>query len=213
MFVSDPWYHPHSHPPTVIGRSLRNSRICVLHRTCFARNPTQGLVSFSKALSSAHFCSNRPSESDTGVLLIDFDMSLDLAAAKPEVFHAQTVRQYQDMCYRLLMSCPQGTPTFVARAVVSGKQKQGTHMLMPMPQFDQAPEAFKAYEAAVPDRLHAFPANIQRHYTLTNDIPHNPFKHELQYDAESVFWLRLFLHIQPMSLRMTKKSTTEFGML
>jgi hypothetical protein len=90
------------------------------------------------------------------------------------------------------MPCPQGTPTFVARAVVSSRQKRGTYTLMPMPQFDQAPEAYGAYGAAVPDRLRAFPKNIERLYRLPNDIRHNPFKHELQYDAESVFWLLLW---------------------
>jgi hypothetical protein len=90
------------------------------------------------------------------------------------------------------MPCPQGTPTFIARAVVSSRQKRGTYTLMPMPQFDQAPEAYKAYEAAVPGRLRAFPKNIERLYRLPNDIPHEPFKHELQYDAESVFWLLLW---------------------
>jgi hypothetical protein len=98
------------------------------------------------------------------------------------------------------MPCPQGTPTFVARAVVSGRQKRGTYTLMSMPQFDQASEAYKAYEAAVPDRLKAFPATEVRIYLVMSDIPQTPFKHKLQYDAESVFWLLLWWAIQAYPL-------------
>ena len=124
---------------------------------------------------------------------------MDQSVTRDEVPDAQTVWQYPDLRWRLLMLCRQGTPTFVARGVVSAGLKPGFYQLMPMPQFDQAneaDEAYEAYKAAVPDRLDAFPETKPRTYTVAKDIPHEPFKHELQYDAESVFWLLLWWAIQ-----------------
>jgi len=73
--------------------------ICVLHRTCFTRNATQGLS--SKVLPSAHFYSTSPGRLDTGVLLIDFDMSEDQEPGNQgddkKAPHARTVWQYPDM--------------------------------------------------------------------------------------------------------------------
>ena len=93
------------------------------------------------------------------------------------------------MGWRMLMLCPQGTPTFIARDVVSGGQKEGDYKLNPMPQLNQANEAYKD---AVPERLMAFPPNEGEFYSIGRDKPREPFKHRLQYDAESVFWLLLW---------------------
>jgi hypothetical protein len=90
------------------------------------------------------------------------------------------------------MLCPQGTPIFIARAVVSDMQKKGNYTLKPMPQLDQESDAYKAYKAAVPDRLEAFPPNKVETVEIPSDKPHTSFKHKLQYDAESVFWLLLW---------------------
>jgi hypothetical protein len=90
------------------------------------------------------------------------------------------------------MLCPQGTPTFIARAVVSGMQKRGHYRLKPMPKLNQENGVYDAYKAAVPDRLEAFPPNEEEYYENESDIPHEPFIHKLQYDAESVYWLLLW---------------------
>jgi hypothetical protein len=84
--------------------------------------------------------------------------------------------------------------------VVSGRQKRGYYQLMPMPQFDQADEAYGAYKDAVPGRLDEFPATEKQFYDVESDIRHTPYKHELQYDAESVFWLLLWWAIQACPL-------------
>ena len=94
------------------------------------------------------------------------------------------------------MLCPQGTPIFTARAVVSCKQRSGDYTLEAMPQLDQENGAYKAYEAAVRDRLRAFPPNAKGHYEIPSDKELKPFKHKLQYDAESVFWLLLYWAIR-----------------
>jgi len=82
----------------------------------------------------------------------------------------------------------------MARAVVSAVQKKGMYFLVPMPQLDQ--EGKEAYEAAVPDRLTAFPSNGLETSFIPSDKSLEPFKHKLKYDAESVFWLLLWWAIR-----------------
>ena len=165
----------------------------------------------SKVLPSAHFYNTSPGKLDTGVIVIDFDMGEDEEPSNKredkdnqredrEPLADRTVRRCPDMRWRLLTLCPQGTPTFVARAVVSCRQKEGIYILMPMPQFDQVNEAYEAYKDAVPDRLETFLPNKEKYYRNASDKPYDPFKHKLQYDAESVFWLLLWWAIQACPL-------------
>ena len=85
-----------------------------LREMCFAsyllRTKCHSMSVFcSKVLSSAHFYSTSPGRLDTGVLLIDFDMSEDQEPSNQgddkKAPHARTVRQYPDMRWRLLMLC------------------------------------------------------------------------------------------------------------
>jgi hypothetical protein len=130
--------------------------------------------------------------------LIDFDMGEDEEQEdNGKGPHARTVRQYPDMRRSLLMPYPQGTPIFMARAVISGTQKKNQSFLVPMPQLDHGNEAYKA---AVPDRLTAFPPNKMEVSEILYDRPLDPFKHKLKYDAESVYWLLLWwaIHALPV---------------
>jgi hypothetical protein len=109
------------------------------------------------------------------------------------------------------MLCPQGTPIFTARAVVSCKQRRGKYILEPMPQLDQENGAYKAYDAAIPDRLRAFPPNKEERYEIPIDKEINPFKHKLQYDAESVFWLLLYWAIRACPVENTSPASKKIA--
>ena len=108
MIPSCPWYQ-RTHRPSKVpsqpryqrnSRSVTNSRKCVLHRTFFARNPTRGLSSLLQFCHSAHFCSTSPKRLDTGLLVIDFDMSEyrgpRIQGDDKKGPHERTVRQCPD---------------------------------------------------------------------------------------------------------------------
>jgi hypothetical protein len=172
-------------------------------------------VFYSKVLPSAHFYGISPGRLDTGVLLIDFDMGEDQEPGNQgdnkKGAHARTVRQYTEIRWRLLMLHPQGTPTFIARDVVFGGQKRCLNTLRPMPKLDPENGAYKAYKAAVPNRLEGFPPNENEYYKNEEDILHEPFIHKLQYDAESVFWLLLWWAIHACPEKATSPAHEEIN--
>jgi len=85
--------------------------------------------------------------------------------------------------------CYQGTPVFIARAV-----QQGNAVLPPklglVPAVPSSPEP---YTCRHPDRIKKFP--LEEEKVVRRFSPHNvdrQWRHELDHDAESVFWLFLY---------------------
>ncbi|KAI0283158.1 hypothetical protein BC826DRAFT_239977 [Russula brevipes] len=110
----------------------------------------------------------------TSVLLIDFNNAEDLREKQgPE--HKRTTRT--------------GTPIFIARAVEMGKA-------VPLPMFGgiipQVPKIPEPYSQRHPERIKKFPPMESELKRPSEDGTNSQFRHELDHDAESVFWLLLY---------------------
>src|ERR1700756_4007409 len=86
------------------------------------------------------------------------------------------------------LQCYQGTPVFIARAVQMGKA-------VPLSAFQivpTVPNSPEPYASNHPDRINKFPPGgeelVIRASTHSNS---RQWRHELDHDAESVFWLLL----------------------
>ncbi|PVF91555.1 hypothetical protein CPB86DRAFT_316357 [Serendipita vermifera] len=112
----------------------------------------------------------------TPLLLIDFDMG--------EVIDEENGGEPKPRT---------GTPIFMARVVRSGKVLKGAHHFPSMPQLQAGLEGYRKHLSG---RLEAFPPNGEVDIRLKEEKPLKNFRHELRYDAESVFWLLLWWAIQ-----------------
>jgi hypothetical protein len=119
------------------------------------------------------------------------------------------------LCWTYLTT-QQGTPIFMARAVVAGRHLLPVHcrssgglvygVFHPLPRLSE--EAHQAYQEHLPKRLLSFPQplddkvisfTIQGANISEDDLGKLPWTHELRHDAESVFWLLVWwaIHLRP----------------
>ena len=112
------------------------------------------------------------------------------------------------MCRPLSVSCPhshcyQGTPLFIARAV------EQTGPVPPPPDaavVPRIPDSPDRYAEVHPDRVKKFPNSEKRRLFDPEQVGDESqksqpkrWRHELEHDAESVFWLLLYwaMVVQP----------------
>ncbi|KIM27089.1 hypothetical protein M408DRAFT_24840 [Serendipita vermifera MAFF 305830] len=120
----------------------------------------------------------------TRALLIDFDMAEDQGS--------QT-----DPTGKLKHRT--GTPAYMARAVRNDILRAGDFRLPSMPKVNPRLKATykEAYKGFTPHRLEKFPKNEQEIVYLEKNAKYKrPFRHQLRFDAESVFWVLLWWCIQ-----------------
>jgi hypothetical protein len=137
------------------------------------------------------------------MLLVDFNLAEHL---KPDANVKGVPIERTVSCVSILIRklpdsyCYQGTPLFIARAVERGG---------PMPAFyapvPGIPESPGRYAEVHPDRVERFPGSKQRLLFDPDGIDESQSKqwrHELEHDAESVFWLLLYwaMVVQPQNL-------------
>jgi hypothetical protein len=99
-------------------------------------------------------------------------------------------------CLCLSLSCAhshfyQGTPIFISRAVERGKPVP-LYTLIEVPKVPESPEC---YANAHPERIEDFPEAIEvllDPRELKNQSQDDTWRHELDHDVESVFWLLLY---------------------
>ena len=87
------------------------------------------------------------------------------------------------------LQCCQGTPVFVARAVELG------HAMAPPPRsffIPAMPESPVPYTSNHPDRIERFPVHAQIAKEPSKDTMNRKWRHGLDHDAESVFWLLVY---------------------
>ncbi|KAI0283159.1 hypothetical protein BC826DRAFT_1110371 [Russula brevipes] len=109
----------------------------------------------------------------TSALLIDFNYAEDLRE-KQGLEHKRT-----------------GTPIFIARAVEMGKAVRPPLYsgIMPIPEVPKIPEP---YSRRHPERIKKFPPMEFEFKPPSEGGTNSQFRHELDHDAESVFWLLLY---------------------
>ncbi|KAI0270073.1 hypothetical protein BGY98DRAFT_1100936 [Russula aff. rugulosa BPL654] len=137
---------------------------------------------------------------ETSMLLVDFNLAEHL---EPEanVKEKQIVRT--------------GTPLFTARAV-----EQGKYMAPVLARVPETPDYPDSYAKVHPDRVKRFPSGLKDLVIDPKRIDVNKrddgWRHELDHDTESVFWLLLYwaMVVQPADcLEETINSTSWSGML
>jgi hypothetical protein len=85
----------------------------------------------------------------------------------------------------------QGTPVFIARAV----QLRGPvppHEVIVVPAVPAVPISPKPYATCHPDRIRKFPSQGRLFLDIPEDTPKIQWRHELNHDTESVFWLLFY---------------------
>lgn len=128
----------------------------------------------------------------TSALLIDFNNAEDLRS-KQGVENkriTRTVRHFSPLfmtCSHL--QCHQGTPVFVARAVQLGRPVSPPRRSYIIPAIPEGP---LPYASNHPERIKRFPVHVQVMNETSRDTMNRKWRHELDHDAESVFWLLLY---------------------
>ena len=131
------------------------------------------------------------------MLLVDFNLAEELG---PEASMKQNLIDRTVSCVSTLIhKLPdshfyQGTPLFIARAV-----EQGGHVpafYAPVPGIPESPARYAEFH---PDRVKEFPSSIEwlpfdQAWVSDESQKSQPkgWRHELEHDAESVFWLLLY---------------------
>jgi hypothetical protein len=126
---------------------------------------------------------------ETSLLLVDFNLGEDLQDKKDEY-------RIKVACLSLSLSCAhshfyQGTPIFIARAV-----ERGGPVPLYNPKYVPAvPKSPECYANAHSKRMDDFPEEIEvlvDPRKLKNQPQDDRWRHELDHDVESVFWLLLY---------------------
>jgi hypothetical protein len=131
---------------------------------------------------------------DTSLLLVDFNLGEDLENKKYEKRVDRTV-SCVSMLILELRSLPfyQGTPIFISRAVERGKPVPlDTEIIYRVPKLPKSPEC---YASAHRERIKDFPEAsdiLVDPFELKNQSQEDTWRHELDHDVESVFWLLLY---------------------
>ena len=92
----------------------------------------------------------------------------------------------------------QGTPVFIARAV-----EYGGPLLPILPTVPKIPNFPDLHAKVHPDRVKTFPSSVKKLIIdpdeVVNESQDDKWRHELEHDAESVFWLLLYwaMVVQP----------------
>ncbi|KAG8819090.1 hypothetical protein FRC18_012188 [Serendipita sp. 400] len=166
----------------------------ILHRDISMGNilvrkaPRSGGKAFAKDLDDMCFCAclldhlgdqeYEPSLEErlhSDVLLTDFDSGEDKDPNNPNITHIPQART--------------GTPTFMARVVRNAKHFAAFGVLPPTPPVH--PKMLSRFEELLPDRCKKFPAGTKEELILQRqekEVLPTDFRHQLRYDAESVFW-------------------------
>jgi hypothetical protein len=136
------------------------------------------------------------------MLLVDFNLAEHL-----EDETRATGKQINRM-----VSCV-GTPLYIARAVERGGPVPPVFTLVPV-----IPDSPDIYASAHPDRLEKFPSGQAKLAIDPDDLDlsqHHSWRHELNHDAESVFWLLLHwaMVVQPERTSKEKIDSGTWGLL
>jgi hypothetical protein len=108
--------------------------------------------------------------------------------------------------------CSQGTPVFIARAV-----QQGGPVELPMGAIIPAvPDSPHYYAQNHPERIEKFPFEEEIWVRPpSTDNSHRQWRHEVDHDAESVFWLLIYwvLGAQPIKGPKTNIGVAAWGLI
>jgi hypothetical protein len=86
------------------------------------------------------------------------------------------------------LQCHQGTPVFIARAAQLGRAVPPDGEAVEIP---EVPRSAERYGTCHPDRIEKFPY-IPREYSPIFTEGNAQWRHELDHDTESVFWVLLY---------------------
>ena len=87
------------------------------------------------------------------------------------------------------LQCHQGTPVFIACAVQLGGPVTPNKGVLDIP---EVPMVSGRYETCHPDRIAKFPYRPRNLSIISTDGAGPQWKHELDHDTESLFWLLLY---------------------
>jgi hypothetical protein len=87
------------------------------------------------------------------------------------------------------LQCHQGTPAFIARAVQLGGPVPPNKGLLDIP---EVPMIAGRYETCHPDRITKFPYRPRNFSIISTDGADPQWRHELDHDTESLFWVLLY---------------------
>ena len=148
------------------------------------------------------------------MLLVDFNLAeyLQSEADAEGKQILQMVSCVPIFIHKLPSHLYQGTPIFIARAVERGGPVPPVLTIVP-----GIPNSPDIYAEAHPDRVTKF--RIAERKTIdpeaVADKPHDGWRHELEHDAESVFWLLLYwaMVMQPKNCRKEEISASSWSLL
>jgi len=149
------------------------------------------------------------------MLLVDFNLAEHLdpkANVKGERID-RTVSCVSILIRKLADShCCQGTPIFIARAVERGDHVPAVPAFVP-----GIPDSHPHYAEVHPDRVKKFSGSKDRLFVDPESQKPQPkrWRHELEHDAESVFWLLLYwaMVVQPEKCSKEKINPTSWASL
>ena len=147
------------------------------------------------------------------MLLVDFNLAEHLEPeADVKVQIHRTVSCVSTLIRKLPDShCYQGTPIFIARAVERGDHVPAVCGFVP-----GIPESPHRYTVVHPDRVKTFPASEDTFINPEREKSQpKQWRHELEHDAESVFWLLLYwaMVVQPEGCSKEKIRSHSWGSL
>ena len=140
----------------------------------------------------------------TQALVIDFNNAEHLGSKEKSKRTLRTVSFLSSLMGCLCLQSYQGTPIFIARAV-----QQGKPVLLPKKGgiLSAVPSSPETYTSNHPDRIQKFPIEEDMLVRKPSaDSTNRKWRHELDHDAESVFWVLLYWAVaaQPEKLEKEK---------